>query len=132
MNIEKEDIIFAFEKSIRNRYYKLFDYYEGWFLNKKYLSIDVSHKISKDLGIIIKPTSVKYIRSKILKNRLLESANNLDKSTVLDKYTSQLSYGKMGVNNLDNSTYNFEFKEPKSIDHNQEIVTIRKSTDETS
>lgn len=132
MNIEKQDIITAFEKSIRNRYYKLFDYYEAWFLNKKYLSIDLAHKISVDLGITIKPSSVKYIRSKILKNTLLDRANDLDKFIVLDKSKSQLPYGKTGVNHLDNSMANFEFKEPKSIDYNQEIVTIRKSRDETS
>ncbi len=132
MNIEKEDIIIAFEKSIRNRYYKLFDYYEDWFLNKKYLSIDVAHKISVDLGIIIKPASVKYIRSKIIRNRLLEKANKLENFKVLDNSKSQVQYGKTGVDHLDNSIATFEFKEPKSIDHNQEIVTIRKSKNETS
>ena len=132
MNIEKEDIIIAFEKSIRNRYYKLYDYYEDWFLNKEYLSIDVAHKISVDLGIIIKPASVKYIRSKILKSKLLEKGNKLDNSELVKNSKSQLLYGKTVVNHLESSIATFEFKEPKSIDHNQEIVTIRKSKNETS
>lgn len=132
MNIEKEDIVTAFEKSIRNRYYKLFDYYEDWFLNKTYLAVDIAHKISADLGIIITPTSVKYIRSKIQKSRLLERVDKSKKSDLLDHSKSQLNPDKANINHLENSTNDFEFKEPKSIDHNQQIVTIRKSTHEAN
>ncbi len=100
MNIEKEDIIIAFEKSIRNRYYKLFDYYEDWFLNKTYLSIDIAHKISADLGITITYTSVKYIRSKILRNRLLERANKIESSELLSNAKSQLPQSKKEESHL--------------------------------
>ena len=132
MDIEKEDIIIAFEKSIRNRYYKLFDYYEHWFLNKTYLAFEVAHKISVDLGVIITPTSVKYIRSRILKKRLSEKAKKLDNSEVSVNSSSHFNHNKVSVNHLVNSTNDFAFKEPKSIDNHQDIVTIRKSGYETN
>ena len=122
--MEREDVISAFKNSIRNRYFKLFDYYEEWFISKDYLSIELCHKIKADVGIEISNDSIHYIRSKIMPKRLAEKGI---KSALMNdiKPTNEPNLTKKNVN------HTFEFNEPKSIDHNQAIVTFRKSKHET-
>ncbi|MCU0468925.1 MAG: hypothetical protein MUF58_10005 [Arcicella sp.] len=127
MSIEKSDLIVAFENSNRNRYLKLFDYYQAWFTDSTYLSIDITRKINAELRTSIANDSIRYIRSKIMRKRLMEkskSGNHISPSAE-----------NIALENIEKSTtsspQNFEFKEPKSINHNQEIVTIRKSQYET-
>ena len=123
MNIEKDDLVSAFENFNRNRNLKLFDYYQEWFTNKDLLSFDIIRKIKTDLGIDINRTTVHYIRSKVMPNRMKE----LKISSINSPLPESVLTVKMDSNSLSSSVNNFEFKEPKSIDHNQEIVTIRKS-----
>ncbi len=125
--MEKEDIVSAFTNANRNRYFKLFDYYEGWFINKDYLSVELCRKIKADLGIEINTSSIHYIRSKIMPKRLAEKALNKHKLAKINELnlTSILSNSNLVVEN------SFEFNEPKSINNNQEIVTFRKSKYET-
>ncbi len=122
MDIKKEEIMTAFDKSTRNRYIKLFEYYKDLFTNKDYLATDIVFKINMDLGIQISYTSVKYIRSRIMKKRVLKpiriAVNTLEENH--ENGVSSHSKTQEGITEI------FEFKEPKSIDHNQEIVTIRK------
>jgi hypothetical protein len=122
--MEKEDIVSAFTNANRNRYFKLFDYYEEWFTNKDYLSAELCRKIKDDLGIEVSQYSIHYIRSKIMPKRLADKAI---KSALTNdiKSNNQPNLVEMKNNN------SFEFNEPKSIDHNQTIVTFRKSKHET-
>jgi hypothetical protein len=122
--MEKEDIVSAFTNANRNRYFKLFDYYEGWFTNKDYLSVELCRKIKADLDIQISQYSIHYIRSKIMPKRLADKAVE-SALTNNKKSTYPPNLGEIKTNNT------FEFSEPKSIDHNQEIVTFRKSKNET-
>ena len=114
--MERDDIISAFENLNRNRYFKLFDYYQAWFVDKDYLSSEISRKIKTELGIEVNEISIQYVRSKIMPKRLAEKAK-LMSSIVLKK----------DVINASKVNDNFEFNEPQSIDFNQEIVTFRKS-----
>ena len=123
MDLEKNDLLSAFEHSNRNRNIKLFDYYQVWFVNKDFLSHDIIRKINADVGITISKTTVHYIRSKIMPKRL-EELKNISINSSLTKAITEV---KIDSNSSKDSTSNFEFKEPKSIDHHQDIVTIRKS-----
>ena len=123
MDLEKDDLLSAFEHSNRNRNIKLFDYYQIWFINKDFLSHDIVRKINADIGITISKTTVHYIRSKVMPKRLEE----LKTISINSSSTKAILEIKIGSNSLRDSTSNFEFKEPKSIDQNQDIVTIRKS-----
>lgn len=123
MSLEKDDLISAFENSNRNKNIKLFDYYQEWFANKDFLSYDIIRKINVELGITVSRSTVHYIRSKVMPKRLEELKNNSANSQLIHT----IFRGKTDSNSLSNSTSTFEFQEPKSIDHNQEIVTIRKS-----
>ena len=113
--MEREDIISAFEHFNRNRYFKLFDYYQAWFVDKNYLSVELCRKIKTDLGIQVNQSSIHYIRSKIMPKRLAEKV----------KLITQIASAKEVKNDIDVSN-NFNFNEPQSINHNQEIVTFRK------
>ncbi|MES2520918.1 MAG: hypothetical protein V4585_22575 [Bacteroidota bacterium] len=121
--MKKEDIIYAFEHSNRNRYIKLFDYYEEWFINSDYLSIEISRKIKDDLDIQVSTNSIHYIRSKIMPKRLAERIEKRREPV----FNPKIETTNYSTNENLNSESNFEFNEPKSIDHNQEIVTFRKS-----
>ena len=113
--MEKEDIVLAFEYFTRNRYFKLFDYYQAWFVDKEFLSVEISRKIKADLGIQISQSSIHYIRSKIMPKRLAEKVKKVPNVESCEKIEIE--------SNIHN---NFKFNEPQSIDHNQEIVTFRK------
>jgi hypothetical protein len=127
MSLEKKDLIVAFENSNRKRYVKLFDYYQAWFVDSNYLSIEVARKINAELGTTISGDSIRYIRSKIMKKRLEEISKKVNQvQSYLENQPS-----KIVVEPINEVGENFEFKEPKSINHNQEIVTIRKSKHET-
>lgn len=128
MNFERENLISALENANRNRNIKLFDYYQEWFTNKDLLCHDVIYKIKADLGVTVSRNTVHYIRSRVMPKRLEE----LKISVVNTQLTNIIFQGKIDSNSSSNAVNNFEFKEPKSIDHNQEIVTIRKSKNETS
>ena len=128
MSIEKDDLLSAFEHLNRNRNIKLFDYYQAWFVNKDFLSHDIVRKINADVGITISKTTVHYIRSKVMPKRLEELKN----ISISSSSTKSILEVKIDSNSLRNSTSNFEFKEPKSIDQSQEIVTIRKSKHEAN
>lgn len=123
MDTKREDIIAAFNKSTRNRYMKLFECYKDLFLNKDYVSTDIAHRINTDLGITITATSIKYIRSRIMKKRVIVSSKKMMNTVISNEINSVSSLDKI----VKNSPETFEFNEPKSIDHNQEIVTFRKS-----
>jgi len=127
MSLEKDDLISAFENFNRNRNIKLFDYYHEWFINKDFLSFDIVRKINADLGITVSRSTVHYIRSRVMPKRLEELKIS---STVSQPAASTLKV-IIDSNSSNNPSSTFEFKEPKSIDHNQEIVTIRKSKNET-
>jgi hypothetical protein len=122
-DMKKEDVIFAFEHSNRNRYIKLFDYYKEWFINSDYLSIEISRKIKEDLDIQVSKNSIHYIRSKIMPKRL---AKKIEKRREFE-LNPKIETTNYSTNENLNSESNFEFNEPKSIDYNQEIVTFRKS-----
>jgi hypothetical protein len=123
MDIKKEEIMTAFDKSTRNRYIKLFEYYKDLFTNKDYLANDIVYKINMDSGLEISYTSVKYIRSRIMKKRVIKPIR-VAVNTLEENHENGLSsHGKIKGGTIEN----FEFKEPQSIDHNQEIVTFRKS-----
>ena len=128
MDLEKDDLLSAFEHSNRNRNIKLFDYYQVWFVNKDFLSHDIIRKINADVGITISRTTVHYIRSKVMPKRLEE----LKAISINSSSTKVILEVKVDSNSLKDSTSNFEFKEPKSIDQNQDIVTIRKSGHEAN
>ena len=128
MNIEKDDLVSAFENFHRNRNLKLFDYYQEWFTNKDLLSFDIIRKINAELGITVSRGTVHYIRSKIMSKRLEE----LKISSINSPLSESVLTVKIDSNSLSISVNNFEFKEPKIIDYNQEIVTIRKSKYETN
>jgi hypothetical protein len=121
--MKNNGIISSFENSNRNRYFRLFDLYEEWFTNKDYLSVEISRKIKTDLGIQVSNNSIHYIRSKIMPKRIAEKAEKLAKSEL--NLENKPNYPLDNTNQ--NSIHNFKFKEPQSIDHNQEIVTFRKS-----
>ena len=123
MDLEKDDLVSAFEHLNRNRNIKLFDYYQAWFINKDFLSHDIVRKINADIGITVSKTTVHYIRSKVMPKRLEE----LKAISINSSSTKAILEVKVDSNSLKDSTSNFEFKEPKSIDQNQDIVTIRKS-----
>ena len=118
MNIKEEEIVLAFDKSKRNRYIKLFEYYKDLFTNKDYLATDIAYKINANLGIQITYTSIKYIRSRIMRKRLVKPNGFTVNSSKVD-YTN-------GNLHKEDTIENFKFNEPQSIDHNQEIVTFRK------
>ena len=128
MDLEKDDLLSAFEHSNRNRNIKLFDHYQAWFVNKDFLSHDIVRKINADVGITISKTTVHYIRSKVMPKRLEE----LKTISINSSSTKEILEVKIDSNSLRDSTSNFEFKEPKSIDHHQDIVTIRKPKHETN
>ena len=128
MEIEKDDLLSAFEHSNRNRNIKLFDYYQVWFVNKDFLSHDIIRKIKADLGVDISRCTVHYIRSKIMPKRLEELKN----ISINSSSTKSILEAKIDSNSLSDSTFNFEFKEPKNIDHHQDIVTFRKPKHETN
>ena len=86
-----------------------------WFVDKEFLSVEISRKIKTDLGIQISQSSIHYIRSKIMPKRLAEKV----------KQVSNVESNKE-IEIESNVHNNFKFKEPQSIDHNQEIVTFRK------
>jgi hypothetical protein len=121
--MKNNGIISSFENSNRNRYFRLFDLYEEWFTNKDYLSVEISRKIKTELGIQVSNNSIHYIRSKIMPKRIAEKAEKLAKSEL--NLENKPNYALDNTNQ--NSIQSFEFKEPQSIDHNQEIVTFRKS-----
>lgn len=123
MDTKREDIIAAFNKSTRNRYMKLFECYKDLFLNKDYVATDITHRINTDLGITITATSIKYIRSRIMKKRVIASSKKTINPMISSEMKSFSTLDKIAKN----SPETFEFNEPKSIDHNQEIVTFRKS-----
>lgn len=128
MDFEKNDLVSAFEHFNRNRNIKLFDYYQEWFVNKDFLSFDIIRKIKAELGIDVSRNTIHYIRSKIMPKRL-EELKIISINYPLVGSTLKV---KVDSNSLSSMAHNFEFKEPKSIDHNQEIVTIRKSKHETN
>lgn len=128
MNFEKEDIIVAFEKTIRNRYFKLFDYYKEWFLNKDYLAIELAYKIGADLGINMTHNSIKYVRSRVMKKRITKTKRNVEYSSLSDNSKSTVQFDRKNSSSL----HDFVFHEPKSIDHNKDIVTIRPAKTDTN
>ena len=128
MSIEKDDLLSAFEHLNRNRNIKLFDYYQAWFVNKDFLSHDIVRKINADVGITISKTTVHYIRSKVMPKRLEE----LKTISINSSSTKAILEVKIDSNSLRDSISNFEFKEPKSINNHQDIVTIRKPKHETN
>lgn len=121
--MEREDIISAFKHLTRNRYIKLFDYYQAWFENKEYLSIEISRKIKNDLGIEVSKYSIHYIRSKIMPRRLAQKNEKISVKTLQNGFKLKENHKLVKDN--------FEFHEPKSIDHNQDIVTFRRAKNET-
>lgn len=121
--MERDDLIFAFEYLNRNRYFKLFDYYQAWFVNKNYLSQELSRKIKADLGIEVSKNSIHYIRNKIMPKRLAEKNKKVPAKTLQNELKLKENYTS--------GKDDFEFHEPKSIDHNQNIVTFRKAKNET-
>lgn len=125
--MERDDLIFAFEYLNRNRYFKLFDYYQAWFVNKNYLSQELSRKIKADLGIEVSKNSIHYIRNKIMPKRLAEKNKKVPAKMLQNEFNN----ADLLKESHQSSILDFEFHEPKSIDHNQNIVTFRKAKNET-